>query len=158
MGNRKLVREAKEDVINIYQNPDIEDVKRLLAQSNLPTNDLSDLNLDHFYACGQKGDPKGVIGLEAYGSEGLLRSFAVSEDSQGHGYGAALLSKLEQHAKNSGIDNLYLLTNTAELYFQNKGFKKISRQLASDAIRSTKEFSDLCPESATFMHKVIAGR
>lgn len=151
MGNQKL----EGDVINIYQNPDVEDVKRLLEKNDLPTNDLSDLALDHFYACGERGDPKGIIGLEVYGSEGLLRSFAVSNDSQGHGYGAALLSKLEQHSENIGIYNLYLLTTTAELYFQKKGFKIISRQLAPESIRSTKEFSGLCPESATFMHKAI---
>lgn len=144
--------------MNIYQSPSIEEVQPLLELNELPTKDLSELSLDHFYACGARGEPQGVIGLQVYGTEGLLRSFAVSQDSQGNGYGAALLRKLEQHAVNLGIEDLYLLTDTAELYFQSKGFSKIPRELASESIRSTKEFSSLCPASAVLMHKPIAGK
>jgi len=77
--------------MNIYQSPSIEEIQHLLELNELPTKDLSELSLDHFYACGARGEPKGVIGLQVYGTEGLLRSFAVSQDSQGNGYGAALL-------------------------------------------------------------------
>lgn len=142
---------------NIYRNPTREAVHRLLEQNNLPTNDLSDLDFDHFYACGVAGDMQGVIGLEVHGADGLLRSFAVSEDARGSGCGAALLNKLEQHSRNIGIKRLYLLTNTAEIYFQTRGFKSISRELAPESVRSTKEFSSLCPDDATLMYKPMSG-
>lgn len=142
--------------MNIYQTPSLEEVQLLLQQSNLPTSDLSDLNLDHFYAYGESGNVQGVIGLEVYGSDALLRSFAVSSNAQGKGCGAALLSQLEQHAIELGIKHLYLLTNTAEQYFLKKGFEKIARELAPDSIKLTAEFSDLCPASAVLMHKIIA--
>lgn len=140
---------------NIYRNPVLEEVQVLLEQSDLPTNDLSELDLDHFYACEARGELQGVIGLEVYGADALLRSFAVSAKARGTGYGAALLSKVEEHSSAIGVDNLYLLTNTAEKYFQNKGFKSIPRELAPEPIKSTKEFSSLCPASATLMYKVM---
>lgn len=62
---------------HIYPSPTIEEVHFLLEQNNLPTNDLSQMDLDHFYACIASGEVQGVIGLELYGSDGLLRSFAV---------------------------------------------------------------------------------
>jgi len=143
--------------MNIYQTPSLQEVQLLLRQSNLPTNDLSDLNLDHFYACGERGCLHGVIGMEVFGSDALLRSFAVSSNAQRRGCGAALLSRLEQHAIELGIGHLYLLTNTAEKYFLKKGFEITAREIAPDSIKSTAEFSKLCPESATFMAKPLAG-
>lgn len=142
-------------VISIYQNPTKDEVLRLLEQNNLPSNDLSELDLSHFYGCSVKGESQGIIGLEVFGTDGLLRSFAVSENAQGKGCGAALLSELEQYSRKIGIENLYLLTNTAERYFLNKGYTAIPRELASEAIQSTKEFSSLCPASATLMHKPV---
>ena len=139
----------------IYPSPNIEEVHFLLEQNNLPANDLSQMDLDHFYACAVSGELQGVIGLELCGSDGLLRSFSVSEKARGNGCGTALLSKLEQHSREIGIERLYLLTNTAEKYFQKKGFKSIPRERAPESIRSTKEFSSLCPSDATLMHKLM---
>jgi len=138
---------------NISHNPTVQEVQSLLTQNDLPTNDLPELDMAHFYTCGATGKSQGVIGLELCGQDGLLRSFAVLPEARGSGCGAALLGKLEQHATKIGIKNLYLLTNTAEKYFHNKGFKSIPRELAPKSIRSTQEFSSLCPASATLMHK-----
>jgi len=140
---------------NIFQEPELQDVQRVLQAHNLPTDDLSDINLFHFFGCGDKSDPKGVIGLEVHGSDGLLRSLAVDSESQGLGCGSSLYNQLEKHSKNIGVNVLYLLTETAEDYFEKKGFKSIAREFASDSIKQTKEFSGLCPDSATLMRKSI---
>ena len=131
------------------------DVQRMLQAHNLPTDDLSEVGLIHFFGCGEKTNPKGVIGLEVHGSDGLLRSLAVDSDAQRHGCGSSLYNQLEKHAESIGIKALYLLTETAEDYFEKKGFKSIARELASDSIKQTKEFSGLCPDSATLMRKSI---
>ena len=89
------------------------------------------------------------------GSDGLLRSLAVASSVRGQGCGSALYRKLEQYFKSIGINTLYFLTETAEEYFQRKGFESIGRELASEEIRQTKEFSGLCPDSATLMRKSI---
>jgi len=141
--------------MNIFQQPELQDVRRLLEQNNLPTEDLAKLNLRHFFACGETSNLKGVIGLEVHGSDGLLRSLAVCSDAQGQGCGSALYQKLENYSKHIGIKTLYLLTETAEEYFQRKGFESILRELAPEEIQQTEEFSGLCPDSATLMRKAI---
>ena len=90
-----------------------------------------------------------------HGSDGLLRSLAVDAEAQGQGCGSSLYNQLEKHSKSIGIKTLYLLTETAEEYFERKGFKSIPRELASYSIKQTKKFSGLCPNSATLMRKSI---
>ena len=140
---------------HIFQSPKLHDVERILLSHNLPVDDLSDVELVNFFGCGEEGSPKGVIGLELHGSDGLLRSLAVDPEVQGEGCGASLLSALELHSQNVGIKNLYLLTETAEEYFKSKGFETVDRKSVSEKIRQTAQFSSLCPDSATLMRKAI---
>jgi len=48
---------------------------------------------------------------------------------------------------------LYLLTTTAESFFQNFGYRTVERSLVPDLIQETVEFSSLCPDDATVMKK-----
>jgi len=140
---------------NIFQKPKLHDVHRILNENDLPTDDLAEINLDHFFGCGETARPRGVIGLEVHGTDGLLRSLAVDSEVQGLGCGSSLFKQLEHHSKSIGVKTLYLLTETAEKYFEKKGFESIARELASESIKQTKEFTDLCPGSATVMRKSL---
>lgn len=123
--------------------------------NDLPADDLDSLNFDHFFGCSNGKSVKGVIGLEVFGTDGLLRSLAVASDARSEGLGTALLEKLEEHAHSVAVTQLYLLTETAEKYFRRKGFKTISREMASENIKSTKQFNELCPASAVLMAKPL---
>jgi amino-acid N-acetyltransferase len=46
-----------------------------------------------------------------------------------------------------------LLTTTAEDFFRALGYARIARELAPEAIRTTREFSSLCPASSVVMVK-----
>ena len=141
----------------IYPAPDLTDLFQILDKNDLPTRDLAELDLNHFFSCGESADIKGVVGVEVYGSDGLLRSLAVDPRGQGQGTGTALLEHLYAHATSVGISELYLLTETAEAYFQRQGFEHVSRALVPEAIKQTREFSSLCPDSAAVMRKVLQG-
>ena len=143
---------------SIYQKPLLTNVKKLLSDNQLPTEDLSEVKMEHFFGCGEIDNANGVIGLEKHGDDGLLRSLAVSEVARGLGCGSALVNRLEGYARSIGISQMYLLTETAEEYFKKRGYVKISREMASDAIQTTREFSELCPASATVMRKEISGK
>jgi len=112
--------------------------------------------MTHFFGCGEMENVEGVIGLEIHGTDGLLRSLAVTGEVRGTGCGSVLVKQLEKYAQSIGMKQLYLLTETAEDYFRRKGYTSISRESASNAIRHTKEFSQLCPENAVLMRKRIA--
>jgi mannose-6-phosphate isomerase-like protein (cupin superfamily) len=57
----------------------------------------------------------------------------------------------ESHARNLGVRRLYLLTTTAEAYFAKRGFERCAREAAPAAIRQTREFRSLCPDTAACM-------
>jgi len=130
-------------------------VKALLLENNLPTADLSALQSRDFIYCGAAENPVGVIGLQVEGGVGLLRSLAVSQASRHQGCGSALVAAIENKAKQSAIDELYLLTETAQAFFTKLNYTKIPRKSAPTAIKSTPEFSGLCPDDAVLMFKYL---
>lgn len=139
----------------IFQQPTLNNIQSILTAHHLPTSDLHSIDLKHFFGCGPESTPQGVIGLQVFGSQALVRSLAVNSEAQGEGCGSALYEKLEQHSKEIGINTLYLLTETAETFFTKRGFKVIDKQDAPEQIKQTKEFSSLCPDSAILMCKTI---
>lgn len=127
-------------------------VETLLAGNDLPTADL-DGKLDCLYVCESGGEQVGVGGLERYGDVALLRSVAVEASARGDGYGTELCRELLERARASGVDEVYLLTTTAEGFFERLGFEPTDRAAVPDPIRGTSEFSDLCPSTAVAMRR-----
>ena len=52
-----------------------------------------------------------------------------------------------------GVATVYLLTTTAEHFFRSRGYVVTPRNAAPPAIRSTPEFTGLCPASSAFLSK-----
>ena len=125
----------------------------LLASARLPTEDLTEAHCEHFFFSGSAKQPTGLVGLELFGDVALLRSLVVSEASRGKGEGAALLEHAERHARARGVRELYLLTTTAEKFFEKHGFVRAARDAAPAAISGTREFAGICPASSAFMSR-----
>ena len=105
--------------------------------------------VDFLLARDAGGAIKGCVGLERYGTAGLLRSQAVAPSMRGTGVGQLLLNRLLSHAAATGLAHVYLLTTTAEAFFTARGFIPCSRADAPADIQSSTEFASLCPASAT---------
>jgi amino-acid N-acetyltransferase len=125
----------------------------LLEAEGLPAADLTETHLEHFFFTGSDGAPSALVGLEIYGEAALLRSLVVSTASRTQGLGSALVLHAEEYAAARQVRTLYLLTNTAEPYFERRGYRRIDRTRAPPCIRSTREFASLCPASSAFMTK-----
>ena len=125
----------------------------LLETAQLATGDLTDSHLDHFFYIGPAGGPTGLVGCEIHGNDGLLRSLAVTPESQDGGVGSALVEHIEAYARKHGVRAMYLLTTTAEKFFARRGYRPIARDQVPDSIRSTPEYSDICPASSAIMVK-----
>ena len=133
-------------------------IESLLRAASLPVEDLAGDLLDGFLVARIKNpivDIAGAIGLENHGDIGLLRSLVVHPEVQGGGIAAALVSEIEAVALRSGIDQLYLLTIDADGYFLRHGFEIVARNETPAPIRATREFSELCPDDAIVMRKVL---
>ncbi|MFL5811318.1 MAG: arsenic resistance N-acetyltransferase ArsN2 [Flavisolibacter sp.] len=124
----------------------------LLQEENLPVKDLP-VSLQHFLVAKEENKIIGVIGLEIYGNLGLLRSFAVNKQYRNKRIALQLLKNLENNAAAIGIEAIYLLTETAALYFEKKGYERINREKAPKSIQGSSEFSTVCPASAVVMTK-----
>ena len=133
---------------------DFEQLITLLQTENLPTEDIS-RELSHFFVIAEAGNIIGAIGLELYGKNGLLRSLIVDRYYRNQSLASILLDALLVYAAKQGINSLYLITTTAEKYFARKTFTVISRALIPLSISSSREFSTLCPATATVMLKNI---
>jgi amino-acid N-acetyltransferase len=141
--------------MHIFAKPSRQQVAALLSDCDLPFEDLNSEHLEHFFGCGEEDAPKGVVGLEIYGSVALLRSLAVAENARGRGCGRTLVDAAERYAKARGVKEVFLLTTSAKSLFESLGYEVASRESAPDAIKATSEFSAVCPASATFMRKPL---
>ena len=132
-------------------------VLALLADSRLPTEDVTTAHDLRIWIAESNGAIQGVIALERFGNEGLLRSLAVSPGCRQRGLGRELVAHVERHAQMGGITRLVLLTETAERFFDALGYEVTDRHLANDGMRQSAEFRSLCPASAVCMSKTLYG-
>ncbi|NTW11442.1 MAG: GNAT family N-acetyltransferase [Chlorobiaceae bacterium] len=134
-----------------------EKAEALLDSCGLPVSDLRSGCPTQLFGIRDASGFAGLVGVECYGSVGLLRSLAVREDARKRGCGSALVTHAEEWASQQGISEIYLFTMTAAGYFLSLGYVEANRSDAPDAIRKTSQFSTLCPSSSNFMKKMIAG-
>lgn len=153
MGRRLLMDRP---IIKPYKEEDKTRVLELLSKTQLPIDDLNTLKLKNFLvAHSQDHNVAGVIGVEPFDETGLLRSLAVHNDYRSTGLGRALTIGLELMAHRLGIKTLYLLTTTATDFFIKLQYRVVQRADAPQAITGSREFSQLCPVSASLLQKEL---
>ena len=121
-----------------------------LQAADLPTADLLESGARYF-ALGTYG----YGGLVELGNRALLRSMVVAKDHRGRGVGAAILNGLLAEARELGLEEVWLLTTTADEFFSKRGFSRIPRGDAHAAIAGTAQFKQLCPGSAVLMRRSL---
>jgi len=131
---------------------DRQSIVRLLESCELPSNDV-DTHLHHFIVAKDKASVVGCIGMELEGP--LLRSLAVDPSHRNRGIARHLCEQLFDHAKEQGVEEIFLLTTTAAKFFERIGFERKHRDLAPEEIRRNRQFTELCPSSAALMWKKL---
>ena len=128
-------------------------VEALVAASGLPLEGLAEA----FDRCAIARDASGAIvgaaAIEQYGDAGLLRSVAVAEGTRGTGVGRAVVAAAEDLARDDGITELYLLTETAIDWFPRLGYTVVTREEASAAVGASIEFTTVCRDTGVPMRK-----
>ncbi len=133
----------------------IDEVLTLLSESSLPVSDISAENPPQFFGIHSEGKLVGVIGLELHLPFALLRSLSVLPSFRSAGLGRQLVAFAESVATSLGIEQLFLLTTTAEDFFRSLGYSVASRTTAPIVIQATAQFSGLCPSSSVFLCKYV---
>lgn len=132
------------------------EVRALVESAGLPVSDLERGVPVALFGVRRGDTLVGVVGIEVHRNVGLLRSLAVAPTAVGGGVGSALVDAAEAWACESGLDALYLLTTTADGYFEKLGYGRLPRSAAPPGIADSAEFKLLCPDSAAFMGKRLA--
>ncbi len=132
---------------------DFDAARNVLSDAGLPVEDLSAEHLA--FVAEINGRFVGMIGLESFGTIGLLRSLVVSADARAGGLGRRLVAELEASTREQGMEALWLLTIDADPFFQRLGYVVMDRADVPLAIRTTAEFSGLCPGDAVLMSKAL---
>jgi len=136
---------------------DVADIRRLLADSALPTADLASAPIQ-FWVARRAQVIVGAVALERYAATGLLRSLVVNPQDRSGGLGRALVARLEADARLAGVASLVLLTQTAEPFFAKCGYHRIDRGSVSGDVLSSAQFRSLCPASATCLSKSLTAQ
>jgi len=127
---------------------------QLLRDVDLPTDDLP-TDISAFVVAFQDDELIGSAGIEAFGDIGLLRSVAVHPSRRSQQVGQALVDRIQAEAQQLGVKRMFLITTTADAYFERQGFVRVSRADVPLDIASTRQFSDICPSSAIVMAKQV---
>ena len=129
------------------QSADAAAIRALLRQADLPHEDFT-AHLLHFLVAREDNAVVGLVGLEIYGADALLRSLVVTPTHRANGLGCALVREICALAERRGVTRLFLLTTTATPFFERLGFTRLHRSEAPPAIAASSQFQGLCPASA----------
>jgi amino-acid N-acetyltransferase len=127
----------------------------LLRQEKLPEGGVVE-QFGHFLVVREDTQLIGVCGIEIQGKYGLLRSVAVDPGFRDTGVGDCLVrGAVELASDKLKLTALYLLTTTAERYFERYGFHATARDEAPAEVRESWEFRVGCPETAVLMRRAL---
>jgi amino-acid N-acetyltransferase len=125
--------------------------RAFLAENELPNADLTltDNYLVAYYD--ENGTMIATGALEFYSSYSLLRSIAVCNELRGKSLGGKIVSDLMNEARRRDVSEIFLLTETASIFFEKIGFKKMDRDHVPKSLKASTEFASVCSVSAVCM-------
>jgi len=122
----------------------------LLRDNNLPVQDCA-AQAQNFFGIFDGDELIAAGGLEPAGDYALLRSVVVQEQYRSSGLARSISRYLIGLAEADSKKAVYLLTETAEAYFEKLGFSSVDRAQVPRAITQTRQFTSLCPDTASCM-------
>jgi amino-acid N-acetyltransferase len=134
---------------------ELDSLRNFLGINQLPGDDIRLANSIYLTYYDSNEELVGSGGLEFYGDKALLRSLAVSQAMRSQSLGKQIVEDLMQQVKSKGIKEIYLLTLTASYFFLKLGFSEINRAEVPEEIKSSTEFSHVCPGSARVMQLIL---
>jgi len=126
---------------------------KVLAKAELATEDIDEPGRLFWRFENPDQVPLGFGGLEIHGKDALLRSVVTLPPAQGRGIGRGIVVALEVEATALGCRTMWLITTETMRFFERLGYAACDRAAVPEAIRGTRQFSSLCPASATVMTK-----
>lgn len=119
---------------------DEERVKQLLQQCGLQDTGVLEPN-GQMVVARVAGKIVGMARLEVYREGGWLRSVAVDPAWQRQGIGRRLVAAILALARGSGLQQIFLLTETAAGFFERMGFVPVTRAEVPPSVWGAPQFA-----------------
>lgn len=121
---------------------DTDAIVSFLSSVGLPIDGVAEHVNDFLLARDDNNELIGCAGLERYGEFGLLRSVAVSPTARHAGVGSCLTARVIETAKQTGVHEVLLLTDTAHDFFAKCfNFKDTKREDYNDEFDRSPEWN-----------------
>jgi amino-acid N-acetyltransferase len=135
---------------------DVAAVEALLADAGLPLDGAAEaFELGIVGRFPPDGPVVAAAAIERFDHDGLLRSVVVAPEHRGTGLGHELVAAAEVLAVESGIRDLWLLTETAVDWFPRLGYRVVERATAAAAVGDSIEFTTVCRDTGVPMHRPL---
>lgn len=132
---------------------DLDAIRDLLVTSSLPTDDLDAAGPQTQWVWKEAGRVVGTIGADLVGSYAVIRSLAVMPTYRCGGIAAQLCREVELTARDAGVTEAYLLTESARGFFERLGYRAIPRTEVPPAVASHRQFASGCCACAVTLTK-----
>ncbi|GAB1400068.1 hypothetical protein MASR2M79_07560 [Aminivibrio sp.] len=96
-----------------------------------------------------------VIGMEIRGDSGLLRSLVVRLRDRKKCFGVRMTAVIIDLARAQGVRTIYLLTETAERFFERAGFVAARREDIPAPLMQSSALDKVCPEGSAILKKML---
>jgi GNAT superfamily N-acetyltransferase len=120
-----------------------------LTNAELPTDDLTSEPFRYFTADDMAWGGLGI------GADALIRSVVVLPQARRRGLGVLVTEAIVRQARDAGAERLWLLTTGAAPFFESLGWRRTDRTDAPASITHSRQFTDVCPLSATLMARAL---
>jgi amino-acid N-acetyltransferase len=130
-------------------------MNEIIEENNLSTEGLFDENV-HLYSIDQGAVPAAIGALTLEGDIALLRTVGNRGRVKKKGMGKLLVWHILAEAQWKKLKTIYLLTDTAEMFFAKLGFEKIDRTELPDVFNQNILVQKACSTSSTVMKIDVA--
>ena len=129
------------------------EIPSLLKSAGLTPKGIDDC--EFWVAKNTRNHTIGAVGLETWGSQGLLRSLVVEKNSRRNGVGRKLVLHTITEAKKRNLKEIYLLTEAVKDYYLKLGFGLAEREKVQGPVLNSAEFRGACLENADVMRIIL---
>jgi amino-acid N-acetyltransferase len=136
---------------------DLPAVTALLADAGLSTVGV-DPDTVTLLVAEDAGAVVGAAAVEAHSGHGLLRSVVVDERLRGRALGTELVTAAVARAADSGLTDLWLLTESAEGFFATQGWRRMTAADIPETMQISPEYAARCSDSAAVMVRDLGRR
>jgi N-acetylglutamate synthase-like GNAT family acetyltransferase len=127
-------------VIRKASEKDLLPIQRLLAKAGLQEGAMEDHLKDFLVVENENHQVIGTVGVECFGKEGLLRSLVIDAPNWTSYRSLEFLQVALAHAKEKGVETVYLCAKQASELFAILGFKQMDQDQLPESIKTSSHF------------------